>query len=357
MKFKIEEWTIVDLINLYTKGNLLLDPPYQRNFIWTKKDQDSLIDSILNKSFPLPTFFLLKKSDGKYEMVDGQQRTRTIINYYRKIFETDKESKVKMQNFKLSITVITDAEDSASIEDFYARVNKTGKKLNKPELNKAQYFYTKYLELNEELAGGEEFNELDLFTENSTNRMNDVDFVSELVALLNFGLYDKKDKVDELYEIDLDDSQVEKLRRRFKKILKIILSMNEVKPINETRYSQRNDFFTLFHFIDRHERLEASTYKLFYELLVVIDNEISPSNDDCEPLKEYAINCVSQSNSKKAREKRYEFFNALLLNEKSTPNQTQKGVIDFYQLEKPKLIKVENFYTIKPSDIQELKEL
>jgi uncharacterized protein with ParB-like and HNH nuclease domain len=104
MKFKIEEWTVSVLIDLYKKGKLLLDPPYQRNFIWTKRDQESLIDSILNKSFPLPSFFLLKKDGNTYEMVDGQQRTRTIINYYQKLIEVDdKPTKEVKTSVKLII--------------------------------------------------------------------------------------------------------------------------------------------------------------------------------------------------------------------------------------------------------------
>ena len=33
--------------------------------------------------------------------------------------------------------------------------------------------------------------------------MNDVDFVSELIALIKFGISDKKEKVDQLYEDDI----------------------------------------------------------------------------------------------------------------------------------------------------------
>jgi hypothetical protein len=247
--------------------------------------------------------------------------------------------------------------DSTSIEEFYSRVNKTGKKLNRPELNKAQYFYTKFLALNEELAGSEEFNQLDLFTENSTNRMNDVDFVSELVAVLKFDLYDKKDKVDDLYESDLTDEEIEKLRKRFYRILKIIVKLNEIKQINGTRYCQRNDFFTLFHFIDKNIKLEDQTFAIFYKVLIAIEDEIAPSNDYCESFKEYAINCVSQSNSKRAREKRYGFFESLLLNAKSIPNETQKDILNFYELSMAKLVKVESFYTINPDDIKAIKDL
>ncbi|MGE0589601.1 MAG: DUF262 domain-containing protein [Cyclobacteriaceae bacterium] len=361
MKFKIEEWTILDLILLYQKNKLDLNPPYQRNFIWTKKDQDSLIDSIINKEFPLPTFFLFRRSAGDFEMVDGQQRTRTILNYYKKNFEVDGKpidriTRNKLEQSKLSVTVITEVTEQVTIEEFYARVNKTGKKLNRPELAKAQYFYTKFLELNEELAQDPRFNSLELFTDSSANRMNDIEFVSELVAGLKFGFFDKKTGVDELYESDISENERDKLRKRFLKVLDVIVQLSDLKAINETRYSQRNDFFTLFCFININYQLAIESFKTFYKILVEIDSDIAPSNDFCEPFKEYAINCVSQSNSKKARERRNSFLVELFLNEKSKPNETQSEIIEFYGISSGKLLKVENYYTLNPDLLREIKE-
>ena len=60
-------------------------PPYQRNFIWTPKDQRLLVDSIY-KGYPLPNFFILKNEDGKYEMVDeAHQLLKKDFNSFRSI--------------------------------------------------------------------------------------------------------------------------------------------------------------------------------------------------------------------------------------------------------------------------------
>ena len=200
MNFKIKVITIKELIILYNENKLILDPPYQRNFIWSKIDQEKLIDSILN-NYPLPNIFFLKR---KYamEVVDGQQRIRTIINYSRGILVPKKvEQRIENINYsvfleyKLIIAEIYGlSRGEEIIEEFYARVNKTGLKLNKPELNKAEYFYTEFLALNQELANCEQFMVLDIFTDAAAKRMNDIDFISELVALLYYGIYDKKGK-------------------------------------------------------------------------------------------------------------------------------------------------------------------
>ncbi len=59
MKYSNFEWTIGDLVNLIESKKINLRPSYQRNFIWSSKDQKLLIDSI-RKGYPLPNFFILK---------------------------------------------------------------------------------------------------------------------------------------------------------------------------------------------------------------------------------------------------------------------------------------------------------
>ena len=64
MKYQIKEITISQLIEWIKRDQINLHPPYQRNFIWSSKDQKLLIDSIL-KGYPLPNFFIYKKDLSK----------------------------------------------------------------------------------------------------------------------------------------------------------------------------------------------------------------------------------------------------------------------------------------------------
>lgn len=65
-------------------------------------------------------------------------------------------------------------------------------------------------------------------------------------------------------------------------------------------------------------------------LAFISDNGlITPSNDEYELFKEYAINCVSQSNSKRARERRLLFFEDLLANISNNPTEVQLQLIEF----------------------------
>ena len=62
-------------------------------------------------------------------------------------------------------------------------------------------------------------------------------------------------------------------------------------------------FIHYFVFIDKHIDDSIIVLKEQYKILLYISDNgiIYPSNDDYELFKEYAINCVSQSNSKRAR--------------------------------------------------------
>jgi hypothetical protein len=355
MEFGHTSWTLKDLIDVYYEGNLNLSPPYQRNFIWSKRDQNELIDSIEKRNFPLPSFFLYKKPRGKYEMVDGQQRSRTIINYYKNTYGSqmriNKQERTKFETYKIPVTIIFKINKDENIEEFYARVNKTGLKLNKPELNKAQYFDTNFLALNEKLADLDLFKQLGIFTEVATNRMNDIEFTSELVAYLHSGIKDRKSAVDKLYGRDITKTEFTQLSKRFKSVIGKIDSMNEIYPISKTRFKQRSDFYTLFNFVNSNFELSRATFGQFYTILVLIGPDISPSNEFCEPFKEYARNCFTQSHSLQSRKERLDFFEQLLLGNSNVPNETQMKILKFYRMPS-QLKKIGKYYSL---DVEVLK--
>jgi uncharacterized protein DUF262 len=335
MKYEHSIWTIEKLLDLYKKGTILLDPPYRGNQIWTAKAQQMLIDTI-KKNQPIPNIFVRSINEDSIEMVDGQQRTRTILAFIKGIL-SDLEGKKYTEDdcflkYPLNVTVITELEENESIEKFYALVNSTGLRLHRSELKKTEYYDTKFLALITDLASTSEFTDLNLFTKPSANRISDIEFVSELVANLCFGISDKKGKVDLLYDKDISVEKSEKLKSQFITIMKCIGEFDRICPINKTRYKQRNDFYTLFDFIrisnPDDDMLETMLY--YYQILIKIGPFIKPSQEDCDPLMNYALHCVSQSNSNTAREGRQRFFIDLFLNENSKANETQKAILDFF---------------------------
>jgi hypothetical protein len=61
-------------------GKLDVRPPYQREFVYDQKKRDAVMESVKNQ-FPLNTMYWAVRDDGKYEVIDGQQRTLSICKY------------------------------------------------------------------------------------------------------------------------------------------------------------------------------------------------------------------------------------------------------------------------------------
>lgn len=358
MKYKNIEWDLKTLIDNYNLNLINLNPPYQRGDIWSGPSKKRLIESIKLK-YPLPIFFLYEREKDKYEMVDGQQRTRTIIGYAKGFFSDTNKETIEQTNtnfffneYKIAICLITEAEEG-EIEDFYYRVNKFGSKLNRPEILKAQFASTSLHNLVERIANSQQFHSLGLFSEATLNRLADIDFIGELLTLIKYGITDKKITVDKFYENkEFNDEEAKILEIDFFSALDDIIRFNEIYPIEKTRYKQRNDFYTLFNFILKNKNIHKDTLDYFYKLLVIVDPDISPSQERCYAFQEYAINCVSQSNSKKAREERLKFFNEFLMNKLDKFNlideseSIMKDILLFYSLTDKDLCKIEDFYVI-----------
>lgn len=357
MRFKNEEWTITKLLVIYSDGKLNLNPPYQRNDIWSNPAKRRLIDSI-KKGYPLPIFFLHEKSSNNYDMVDGQQRTRAIYGYKEGFYkDLDKisynESNITdFLDYKIAVTIIFDVEDETLLSDFYYRVNKFGSKLNRPEILKAQFSETKFQDLVTNLADFEDFSSLNLFTPSTLDRMIDLDFVSELLGYIKFNITEKKQGADHLYESDIDKDTAEYLYSSFIEILKIFNNLNGIYPISETRYKQRNDFYTFWGFIWDNISIKMNVLEYFYKILVLIDKQIFPTNEKCLPFSTYAYHCVTQSNSKRARIYRINFFNELLMNTIDKANETQMDILKFYNLNQDDVIKIDKYTTLEGIKLQ-----
>ena len=69
-------------------GKLDVRPPYQREFIYSDKEKQAVISSVLN-GYPLNIMYWSVREDGTFEIIDGQQRTVSICQYVDNDFSLD----------------------------------------------------------------------------------------------------------------------------------------------------------------------------------------------------------------------------------------------------------------------------
>ena len=140
--FDSTTYTVNDFLEWYERKQLVLSPKFQRRSVWKDVAKSFLIDSILRDK-PLPKIFIRQMTDIKNritirEVVDGQQRLRTIIDfindgfkikkvhnneYGEKYFsQLDEETQSSILTYKFSVDTLIGVEDS-DIMDIFARLN------------------------------------------------------------------------------------------------------------------------------------------------------------------------------------------------------------------------------------------
>ena len=79
------QWTGKTLFNQVEKQQIIFDCAIQRNPCWDIQRKSLLIHSMI-EGYPIPALFFSKRSDKKYDALDGKQRSITISEYFREEF-------------------------------------------------------------------------------------------------------------------------------------------------------------------------------------------------------------------------------------------------------------------------------
>jgi hypothetical protein len=223
--------TIGDFLEWQRHDSLILNPPYQRRSVWTSRAKSLLIDSIL-RNYPIPLIFLTNRihpTEKKLvrEVVDGQQRLRTILGFidssclpdhkpdddfvvlkshnsdYPNATYADLPEEVqhRLLQTPLSVNVLPADIGDVRILDIFRRMNTTGTKLNAQELRNAN-FDGIFKELSYELAYEQYQRWLNwkVFDVQKVAQMMEVELTSDLLGLMLNGVKPKTAKqIDDLY--------------------------------------------------------------------------------------------------------------------------------------------------------------
>lgn len=278
-------------LDLNDKGQLDLDPPYQRRSVWTSKDKRFFIDTILN-NYPAPPIFLHKSLDDNgratYHVVDGKQRLQTIIEFAaNKIRIPDDFADVTLQkkrwndlqretreifwNYVLIVEMLPSVDD-ASIRDTFERINRNSRKLERQEIRHAKYDGW-LIQAVEAEAEKDEWKEFGIVTTARAKRMSDVQFVSELFAInlkAKLNGFDQ-DWLDELYaEFEEPEEDAlfvqEDFRRGLERAKDIVERIIKLEPDIKTYTKVLTHFYTLWGFLvlQTDENLQADAFASAY---------------------------------------------------------------------------------------------
>ena len=77
---RTETRTVTEVVKRIEGGRYVLDPDFQRDFVWPVPKQSKLIESCVMR-IPLPVFYVAEAKDGKIIVVDGLQRLTTFARF------------------------------------------------------------------------------------------------------------------------------------------------------------------------------------------------------------------------------------------------------------------------------------
>lgn len=211
MKIELKEISVRELSEGYQDnqedgvvgygGKLDIRPPFQREFIYKDKQRDKVIDTI-KRDYPLNVMYWAVRSDGTFEVIDGQQRTISICQYiygdfayfFKYFHNLQEDEKEQILNYKLMIYLCS-GTDSEKLE-WFKTINIAGEKLTEQELRNAVYSgpwisdAKRYFSKNSRPKVGDEY------LSGSANRQEYLETVIDWISNGNIEIYMSKHQHD-----------------------------------------------------------------------------------------------------------------------------------------------------------------
>lgn len=154
---QICDWTISALRDKLDRGQLDLQPRFQREYVWSQRPElpSRLIESLLLK-IPIPPIYFGKVPGGRLEVIDGQQRLTTLVKYVGNQFPLHKLHRISSLNDKFFKdltkeqqekildepirTIVIDAAGNTELRyEIFERLNRGSMALNEQELRNCVY--------------------------------------------------------------------------------------------------------------------------------------------------------------------------------------------------------------------------
>ena len=248
IKYDTRDYVIRYLKQLYEEDNLYVPLDYQRNFIWTEKDKCFFIESVL-MGLPIPFMFFSDTEDGRIEIVDGAQRTRTLVEFLQgnltlselevltesngfTFNDLDPAVQRKFENTNIRVVFLEDGTTERVRQEIFKRINTGGRKASPTETRRGS-IEGPFMTFLTECTKNEKFNKLAPRSEQTEKRYEGIELVSRFFAYFdnyendfseysgNVALYIDK-YVESMNENWKVDNQSEKYKAIFESMLEFV---------------------------------------------------------------------------------------------------------------------------------------
>lgn len=319
---------ISDLYKRIKEKTIILQPDFQRKFVWTSSHKEAFIDTIL-RGLPFPEIYTaqsgidIEKIETQEVVVDGQQRLSTIVQYIDepegsknfgklvpKFRDLGEDAQREFLNYNV---VIRDLEDISPelIREIFKRINQTKFNLEQVEIQNAVYD-GEFITTAKTILDSVENEHIPIFSDSEMSRMSDLHFILLVMSTIEVGGYFSRDAEIEKMIANFNDFYANKdsINTKIVSVLKGIKSL-ELEP--DSIWYRKSNFFTLVVELCRLEGIDygAIKPKLLELEKNVLENKYTP-RDENEFAAYYAY-MYTGTNSRQARVIRSEIFNVNVL--------------------------------------------
>ena len=208
MKVEEGKYSVAELVDWYRNRALVVNPEYQRGGgLWPTAAKSYFIDTIL-RDFPFPKVYFHERIDKsskkpRREIVDGQQRLSTIVEYAdgkfplgrnardlegKRFQDLSDETQETFWSYTVSVDVIRNA-DRNEILQMFRRMNAFTLPLNEAEKRHSEFFGEFKDWVNRALDRfGSVLIDWNVLTSRQIVRMADAEFVADLALAVEEGI-------------------------------------------------------------------------------------------------------------------------------------------------------------------------
>jgi len=267
--FDSRTYSVNDFLEWTNNKQLELSPKFQRRSVWTDTARSFLMDTIV-RGKPIPKVFIRQKINPTTrksirEVVDGQQRLRTILSfmkdgfviskrhnktygglYFSQLSQLNDDIQTQILNYEISVDLLVNMSD-ADVLDVFGRLNSYSVILNEQEKLNATHFGP-FKTLADNLAHQNNSFWVDnkILKEQDVLRMQDVQLTADLLIGMVEGIRSKKqlkkfyEQFEKAFDYDTDD-----LAQKFQHVVDIIKELFG-ENLKEREFRRPHVFYSLF---------------------------------------------------------------------------------------------------------------
>ena len=223
-------------------GKLIIQPEYQRNYIYNDGKRDVAVIESLLKGYPLGLIYFVKNQDGMYEVLDGQQRITSFGRFVKNTWtfrvlwkektrymdSLDEDDRQRILNTPLTIYVCEG--EPSEIQEWFKIINIAGEPLVDQEVRNAVY-HGSFVTKAKTVFSNSQNSKLTRWLAYVNARVNRQELLQEAIKWVS------NDDIDNYMALHRTDDNINELTTYFETVIEWIESVldepfSELKGIN-----------------------------------------------------------------------------------------------------------------------------